>query len=188
MAKDKEKKQKDAQAEKTDEVKAESAENNEKAEDQKQDKKEMTQEEKLQAQLNEKNDQLLRMAAEYDNFRKRTQREKESLYSDCKVSVIKELLPVIDNFERCVVFNGGTSFEDYRKGVEMTYKQFGDMLKKLGIEAFGEVGEEFDPNLHNAVMHAQNEDLPENSISDVLMKGYKTGDKIIRTAMVAVAN
>lgn len=181
MAKDKEKKQKESPAEKPDEVKAESANETE-------DKKEMTQEEKLQAQLNEKNDQLLRMAAEYDNFRKRTQREKESLYSDCKVSVIKELLPVIDNFERCVVFNEGTSFEDYRKGVEMTYKQFGDMLKKLGIEAFGEVGEEFDPNLHNAVMHAQNEDLPENSISDVLMKGYKTGDKIIRTAMVAVAN
>lgn len=181
MAKDKEKKKKESQAEKPDEVKAESANETE-------DKKEMTQEEKLQAQLNEKNDQLLRMAAEYDNFRKRTQREKESLYSDCKVSVIKELLPVIDNFERCVVFNEGTSFEDYRKGVEMTYKQFGDMLKKLGIEAFGEVGEEFDPNLHNAVMHAQNEDLPENSISDVLMKGYKTGDKIIRTAMVAVAN
>ena len=181
MAKDKEKKQKAEEAEKPDEVKAESTPETE-------DKKEMTQEEKLQAQLNEKNDQLLRMAAEYDNFRKRTQREKESLYSDCKVSVIKELLPVIDNFERCVVFNEGTSFEDYRKGVEMTYKQFGDMLKKLGIEAFGEVGEEFDPNLHNAVMHAQNEDLPENSISDVLMKGYKTGDKIIRTAMVAVAN
>ena len=181
MAKDKKKKQKAEEAEKPDEVKAESANETE-------DKKEMTQEEKLQAQLNEKNDQLLRMAAEYDNFRKRTQREKESLYSDCKVSVIKEMLPVIDNFERCVVFNEGTSFEDYRKGVEMTYKQFGDMLKKLGIEAFGEVGEEFDPNLHNAVMHAQNEDLPENSISDVLMKGYKTGDKIIRTAMVAVAN
>lgn len=181
MAKDKEKKKKESPAEKPDEVKAESANETE-------DKKEMTQEEKLQAQLNEKNDQLLRMAAEYDNFRKRTQREKESLYSDCKVSVIKELLPVIDNFERCVVFNEGTSFEDYRKGVEMTYKQFGDMLKKLGIEAFGEVGEDFDPNLHNAVMHAQNEDLPENSISDVLMKGYKTGDKIIRTAMVAVAN
>ena len=181
MAKDKEKKKKESPAEKPDEVKAESTKETE-------DKKEMTQEEKLQAQLNEKNDQLLRMAAEYDNFRKRTQREKESLYSDCKVSVIKEMLPVIDNFERCVVFNEGTSFEDYRKGVEMTYKQFGDMLKKLGIEAFGEVGEEFDPNLHNAVMHAQNEDLPENSISDVLMKGYKTGDKIIRTAMVAVAN
>ena len=181
MAKDKEKKKKESPAEKPDEVKAESANETE-------DKKEMTQEEKLQAQLNEKNDQLLRMAAEYDNFRKRIQREKESLYSDCKVSVIKEMLPVIDNFERCVVFNEGTSFEDYRKGVEMTYQQFGDMLKKLGSEAFGEVGEEFDPNLHNAVMHAQNEDLPENSISDVLMKGYKTGDKIIRTAMVAVAN
>ncbi len=150
--------------------------------------KEPTAEEKLQAELNEKNDQLLRMAAEYDNFRKRSQREKEALYSECKSSVVNDLLPVIDNFERCVAPGDDTSYEDYKKGVELTYKQFGEALKKLGIEAFGEVGENFDPNLHNAVMHTQDENLPENSISDVLMKGYKLGDKIIRAAMVAVAN
>lgn len=151
-------------------------------------KKEPTAEEKLQAELNETKDQLLRMAAEYDNFRKRSQREKESLYSECKSSVVNDLLPVIDNFERCVAPGEDTSYEDYKKGVELTYKQFGDALKKLGIEAFGEVGDEFDPNLHNAVMHTEDENLPENSISNVLMKGYKLGDKIIRAAMVAVAN
>lgn len=150
--------------------------------------KEPAAEEKLQAELNEKNDQLLRMAAEYDNFRKRSQREKESLYAECKSSVVKDLLPVIDNFERCVAPGDDTSYEDYKKGVELTYKQFCESLKKLGIEVFGEVGETFDPNLHNAVMHTEDENLPENSISNVLMKGYKIGDKIIRAAMVAVAN
>lgn len=150
--------------------------------------KEPSAEEKLQAELNETKDQLLRMAAEYDNFRKRSQREKESLYSECKSSVVNDLLPVIDNFERCVAPGEDTSYEDYKKGVELTYKQFGEALKKLGIEAFGEVGDAFDPNLHNAVMHTEDENLPENSISNVLMKGYKLGDKIIRAAMVAVAN
>ncbi len=149
---------------------------------------EPTKEEQLEKELESKNDQLLRMAAEYDNFRKRSQREKEALYSECKSSVVKELLPVIDNFERCVSPDENTSYEDYKKGVELTYKQFNDALRKLGIEAFGEVGDTFDPNLHNAVMHTENEDLPENSISNVLMKGYKLGDKIIRDAMVAVAN
>lgn len=150
--------------------------------------KEPSAEEKLQAELKEAKDQLLRVAAEYDNFRKRSQREKESLYSECKSSVVNELLPVIDNFERCVAPGEDTSYEDYKKGVELTYKQFGEALKKLGIEAFGEVGDAFDPNLHNAVMHTEDENLPENSISNVLMKGYKLGDKIIRAAMVAVAN
>ena len=150
--------------------------------------KEPSAEEKLQAELNETKDQLLRMAAEYDNFRKRSQREKESLNSECKSSVVNDLLPVIDNFERCVAPGEDTSYEDYKKGVELTYKQFGEALKKLGIEAFGEVGDAFDPNLHNAVMHTEDENLPENSISNVLMKGYKLGDKIIRAAMVAVAN
>ena len=150
--------------------------------------KEPSAEEKLQAELKEAKDQLLRVAAEYDNFRKRSQREKESLYSECKSSVVNDLLPVIDNFERCVAPGEDTSYEDYKKGVELTYKQFGEALKKLGIEAFGEVGDAFDPNLHNAVMHTEDENLPENSISNGLMKGYKLGDKIIRAAMVAVAN
>ena len=167
--------------------KAPKKEKGEKKKSKKEDKKD-DKSEKLQKELDEKNEQYLRLAAEYDNFRRRSQREKEALYGECKATVIKELLGVIDNFERCISFGENTSFEDYRKGVEMTYKQWNDALTKLGIESFGEVGEEFDPNLHNAVMHAEDENLPENSIQNVLMKGYKLGDKVIRPAMVAVAN
>ena len=148
---------------------------------------EPSKEEELQKQLDEKNDQLLRMAAEYDNFRKRSQREKEALYADCKASVINALLPVADNFDRIFANPDGT-LEDYKKGVEMTFKQFSDVFKNLGIEAFGEVGEEFDPNFHNAVMHTEDDSVGENTITTVIVKGYKLGDKIIRPAMVAVAN
>ena len=150
--------------------------------------KEPAAEEKLQAELNEAKDQLLRVAAEYDNFRKRSQREKESLYSECKSSVVNDLLPVIDNFERCVAPGEDTSYEDYKKGVELTYKQFGEALKKLGIEAFGEVGDAFDPNLHNAVMHTEDESFGENTISMVFQKGFRVGEKVVRFAMVQVAN
>ena len=194
MAKDKEKTENvDTEAEVKD-AEVNEAQTEEKADakkeksEKKKNKKDDKQSEKLKKELDEKNEQYLRLAAEYDNFRRRSQREKEALYSECKSSVVKELLTVIDNFERCVAYNENTSFEDYRKGVEMTYKQFGEALKKLGIEAFGEVGDTFDPNLHNAIMHAEDENLPENSIQNVLMKGYKLGDKVIRPAMVAVAN
>lgn len=148
---------------------------------------EASKEAELQKQLDEKNDQLLRMAAEYDNFRKRSQREKEALYADCKASVINALLPVADNFDRIFANPDGT-LEDYKKGVEMTFKQFSDVFKNLGIESFGEVGEEFDPNFHNAVMHTEDDSVGENTITTVIVKGYKLGDKIIRPAMVAVAN
>ena len=148
---------------------------------------EPSKEEELQKQLDEKNDQLLRMAAEYDNFRKRSQREKEALYAECKASVINALLPVADNFDRIFANPDGT-LEDYKKGVEMTFKQFSDVFKNLGIESFGEVGEEFDPNFHNAVMHTEDDSVGENIITTVIVKGYKLGDKIIRPAMVAVAN
>lgn len=148
---------------------------------------EPSKEEELQKQLDEKNDQLLRMAAEYDNFRKRSQREKEALYAECKASVINALLPVADNFDRIFANPDGT-LEDYKKGVEMTFKQFSDVFKSLGIEPFGEVGEEFDPNIHNAVMHTEDDSVGENTIITVIVKGYKLGDKIIRPAMVAVAN
>lgn len=149
--------------------------------------KEESNEEKLQKQLAEKNDQLLRIAAEYDNFRKRSQREKDALYVDCKASVIKELLPVADNFDR-IFANPDITFEDYKKGVEMTFKQFENVFKDLKVESFGEEGEEFDPNFHNAVMHSEDENLGENVITNVFAKGYKIGDKVIRPAMVAVAN
>lgn len=148
---------------------------------------EPSKEEELQKQFDEKNDQLLRMAAEYDNFRKRSQREKEALYAECKASVINALLPVADNFDRIFANPDGT-LEDYKKGVEMTFKQFSDVFKSLGIEPFGEVGEEFDPNIHNAVMHTEDDSVGENTITTVIVKGYKLGDKIIRPAMVAVAN
>ena len=148
---------------------------------------EPSKEEELQKQLDEKNDQLLRTLAEYDNFRKRSQREKEALYAECKASVINALLPVADNFDRIFANPDGT-LEDYKKGVEMTFKQFSDVFKNLGIEAFGEVGEEFDPNFHNAVMHTDDDSVGENTITNVLVKGYKLGDRIIRPAMVAVAN
>jgi len=144
-------------------------------------------EEKLQKELAEKSDQLLRIAAEYDNFRKRSQREKDALYVDCKASVIKELLPVADNFDR-IFANPDITFEDYKKGVEMTFKQFEAVFKDLKVESFGEEGEEFDPNFHNAVMHSEDENLGENVITNVFAKGYKIGDKVIRPAMVAVAN
>ena len=149
--------------------------------------KEESSEEKLQKQLAEKSDQLLRIAAEYDNFRKRSQREKDALYVDCKASVIKELLPVADNFDR-IFANPDITFEDYKKGVEMTFKQFENVFKDLKVESFGEEGEEFDPNFHNAVMHSEDENLGENVITNVFAKGYKIGDKVIRPAMVAVAN
>ena len=149
--------------------------------------KEESNEEKLRKQLAEKSDQLLRIAAEYDNFRKRSQREKDALYVDCKASVIKELLPVADNFDR-IFANPDISFEDYKKGVEMTFKQFETVFKDLKVESFGEEGEEFDPNFHNAVMHSEDENLGENVITNVFAKGYKIGDKVIRPAMVAVAN
>ncbi len=148
---------------------------------------EPSKEEELQKQLDEKNDQLLRTLAEYDNFRKRSQREKEALYAECKASVINALLPVADNFDRIFANPDGT-LEDYKKGVEMTFKQFSEVFKSLGIEVFGEVGEEFDPNIHNAVMHTEDDSVGENTITTVIVKGYKLGDKIIRPAMVAVAN
>lgn len=167
------------------EVKEEKKEEKETAKEKK--VKEESNEEKLQKQLDEKNDQLLRIAAEYDNFRKRSQREKDALYVDCKASVIKELLPVADNFDR-IFANPDIMFEDYKKGVEMTFKQFENVFKDLKVESFGEEGEEFDPNFHNAVMHSEDENLGENVITNVFAKGYKIGDKVIRPAMVAVAN
>ena len=142
---------------------------------------------KVAEELSAVKEQLVRTMAEYDNFRKRSQREKDALYVDCKASVIKELLPVADNFDR-IFANPDITFEDYKKGVEMTFKQFENVFKDLKVESFGEEGEEFDPNFHNAVMHSEDEKLGENVITNVFAKGYKIGDKVIRPAMVAVAN
>ena len=142
--------------------------------------------EALGKKLAEMNDRYLRTLAEYDNFRRRSQKEKDALYGDTKAETIAKFLPVIDNFERAAAAEG--DFESYKKGVEMTVGQLKDVLKSLGAEAFGEKGEPFDPKLHNGVMHEENDELGENTVSDVFLKGYKMGDKIIRHATVKVAN
>ena len=141
----------------------------------------------LQAELEEQKNQYLRLAAEYDNYRKRTQREKDALNGDIKAYIIGEILPVIDNFERASS-NAAADYETYKKGIEMIFTQFADIFKKLGVEAFGEVGEPFDPMMHNAVMHIDSEDFEESVVAQVFAKGYKLGDKIIRCATVQVAN
>lgn len=141
----------------------------------------------LKDELDRTKDQLLRTMAEYDNYRKRSQREKEAAYSDSKADVISEILPVLDNFERAAM-NEDAPDEDYKKGIKMIFQQFDNVLKKLGVEPFGEKGDEFDPNMHNAVMHIEDEELPENTVAQVFAKGYKIGDKVVRHATVQVAN
>lgn len=143
--------------------------------------------EKLQNELTASKDAYLRILAEYDNYRKRSQREKEASFGDAKANTLKQLLPVIDNFGRATE-NKTDDIEVYRKGVEMTVTQLNEILKNLEVEAFGEIGEEFDPNIHNAVMSVENNDLPENSIAAVFEKGYKMGDRILRFATVQVTN
>lgn len=145
-----------------------------------------TEEEALQKQVDALNDQLLRTLAEYDNFRRRSQKEKEALYGDVKAETIAKFLPVLDNFERAA--GTDSDFESYKKGIEMTVKQLFDVLAGFGVEAFGEKGDAFDPNVHNGVMHEENEELGENTVADVFLKGYKMGDRVIRHATVKVAN
>ena len=132
------------------------------------------------------NDRYLRLMAEYDNFRKRSQKEKESLYGDIKAAAVKEFLPVYDNLERALAAE--TADEAYRKGVEMIMAQFNKTLEKLGVTEIKSLGEKFDPNLHNAVMHVDDEEKGENEIVEVFQKGFMLGDKVIRFAMVKVAN
>ena len=148
---------------------------------------EPTVEDKLTAELNETKDKLLRVMAEYDNFRKRSQKEKEMAYGDIKASTIAEFLPVYDNFIRAMSTDA-TDLDSFKKGIEMIFNQYGETFKKLGVESFGEKGETFDPNIHNAVMHGEDDTLPENSISDVFSTGYKIGDRVIRPAIVKVVN
>ena len=135
---------------------------------------------------NAEHDSFRRLAADYDNFRKRTVKEKEQSYSNGKADAILKLLPVYDNLERAL--NQPTEDEAYKKGVEMTMTQLVGIFAGLGVEIFGNVGDTFDPNIHNAVMHTEDENLGENVISQVFQKGFKLGDKIIRFAMVQVAN
>ncbi len=135
---------------------------------------------------NAERDAHLRVAAEFDNFRKRTVKEKEASYGNGKADAVAKMLPVYDNLERAL--NQETSDAAYKKGVEMTMNELVKIFTALGVEIFGNVGDEFDPNLHNAVMHIDSEELGENVIAQVFQKGFKIGEKVVRFAMVQVAN
>ena len=135
---------------------------------------------------NAEHDSYLRLAADYDNFRKRTIKEKEMSYTNGKSDAVEKLLPVYDNLERAL--NQPTEDAAYKKGVEMTMNELVKIFTGLGVEIFGNTGDAFDPNLHNAVMHIDDETLGENTISQVFQKGFKLGEKIVRFAMVQVAN
>ena len=146
-------------------------------------------EEKIAALEKEKadlNDRFLRICAEYDNFRKRSQKEKDALYGDIKANTVTQFLPVYDNLERALKQN--TEDEAYKKGVEMIMTQFCSTLEKLGVTEIECLGEKFDPAMHNAVMHVDDEEKGENEIVEVFQKGFKLGEKVIRFAMVKVAN
>ncbi len=138
----------------------------------------------LQEKYDELNDRYMRMMAEYDNFRKRAAKEKEGTYADAYCDALKEILPIMDNVERAAQFTEG---DKVVQGVQMILTQFSESLKKLGVEEIG-TEEGFDPNFHNAVMHIEDESYGENAVVDVFQKGYKKGDKVIRHAMVRVAN
>ena len=135
---------------------------------------------------NAEHESYLRLAADYDNFRKRTVKEKEASYGNGKADAVEKLLPVYDNLERAL--NQETADTAFKKGVEMTMQDLVKIFTALGVEIFGNVGDAFDPNLHNAVMHTDDENLGENVIAMVFQKGFKLGDKVVRFAMVQVAN
>lgn len=140
----------------------------------------------LEAQLAAANDRYLRICAEYDNFRRRSQKEKDGLCGDIKADTIQKFLPVYDNLERAL--RQGTEDEAYRKGVELIMAQFESTLEKLGVTLIESLGKTFDPTLHNAVMHVDDDEKGENEIVEIFQQGFKLGDKVIRFAMVKVAN
>jgi len=165
----------------------------EKKEKAKKEKAEKKKEEKAEPQEDKKpeapqaqSDAYLRLLAEYDNYRKRSQREKDALYADIRADTLKSFLPVYDNLMRAL--NQSTADEAYRKGVEMIMAQFNKTLEGLGVERIESLGKTFDPALHNAVMHVDDETKGENEIVEVFQEGFRLGDKVIRFAMVKVAN
>ena len=169
--------------EKTEETKAEPAKEKK---PKKESKKEAEIRETAEKLINEEKEKYLRLAAEYDNYRKRSQKERDSLYNDIKADTLLKFLPVYDNLERAL--KQATADEAYRKGVEMIMTQFNTTMEKLGVTEIEAEGRKFDPTLHNAVMHIEDESFGENEVVEVFQKGFKLNDKIIRFAMVKVAN
>lgn len=142
--------------------------------------------EKLRAELAAKSDLLIRTAAEFDNYKKRTEREKSGVAEFAKAGLVKKLLPILDNIDRSAAADRGSA--EYIKGIEMIVKQFESIVESMELCEIAAVGDPFDPNLHEAVMHIEDETLGENVIAQVLQKGYKLGDTVVRPAMVKVAN
>ncbi len=151
-------------------------------------KEQMEKMEALAKQFAEQQDKFLRLAAEYDNYRKRTAKEKESIYADAKIETITAMLPVYDNLERALAQFGEADGSPHRKGVEMIFTQFKESLSKLGVTVIDAVGQPFDPEKHNAVMHVEDETLGENIVAEVLQQGFMLGEKVLRFAIVKVAN
>lgn len=151
-------------------------------------KEQMEKMEGLAKQLAEEHDQYLRLAAEYDNYRKRTAKEKEGIYANAKIDTIKGMLPVYDNLERGLAQFGAEDDDPHKKGLEMIFNQYKEALTKLGVTPIDCVGKEFDPERHNAVMHIEDESCGENTVVEVLQQGFMLGDKVLRFAIVKVAN
>lgn len=151
-----------------------------------QEEKKPSNEEKLQTELDELNDRYKRLMAEFDNFKKRSQKEREGLYNSLVADIVTSFLPILDNLEKAV--NSKTSDEQYKQGVEMVLKQFYDSLLALGVETIKTVGESFNPEYHEAVSSVEDESLGEKIIKEEFRKGYKIGEKVIRHSMVVVAN
>ena len=139
-----------------------------------------------QAQYQQLNDKYLRTLAEYDNYRKRSQKEREGVFGDAQAMTAGLLLPVLDNLD--LALQQPCADEEYKKGVELIAKQFREILEKMGVTEIPAQGQPFDPRYHDAVMHVEDGELPENTVSQVLRKGYQLGDRVIRCAMVQVAN
>lgn len=136
-------------------------------------------------ELEEQKEKYLRVVAEYDNYRKRTTKEKESIYTDAYFDALGQMLPIIDNIERAAAYSDG---EKVGEGVKLILKSVNDLLDKMQVTAYGATGDEFDPNIHDAMLHVERDDLGENVIADVYEKGYKKGDRVLRHAKVTVAN
>lgn len=178
----------------TEEVKEETVENSENTEEVKEEQAEKTEEEtledklvKAEEQVKEAQDKWLRQLAEFENFRKRTNQEKQGMYNNGVRDTIEKFLPVVDNFERAVAATEDKESSTY-KGIEMILKQMLDVMAAMGVEEIPAEGEAFDPNVHAAVMHIEDESCDENVVVEVFQKGYRHGDKVIRPAMVKVAN
>lgn len=175
------------QTEVTEEVKSEAAESTAEKEGLEENLVELLSKkvDELEAKLKEQEDKYLRMAAEYENFRRRSREERAAAYDDAVADTVLELLPIIDNLERAAAFDDG---EKVKEGLVLTVKTVGGVLERLKVEAVGKPGDIFDPNLHNAVLHDEDPDKNEGEITDVFQKGYKKGNKIIRFAMVKTVN